>query len=169
MAEACVIGVDPGAHSAAALLTVCADPAVIAVHVFNSAAKNPKFPHLTAVIRELLSVAAVTGHALIGAWIEGQFVGENAASALSLARSAGRWQEACAATGVTAYIVEPSTWQSKELQGWRRAGTTTKAAAIQRCAGIWRLNLVEHAADAALIGRWAAIEAWQENTMRRLV
>lgn len=167
-ATAAVIGIDPGAHSAAALVSIAPAPAILSIIEHTFAAKRHAYNTPSAIIAALLADAAAQGLTVAGAWLEGQFVGPNVASALSLARSAGRWQEACAVSGLPCTIVESSAWQARELREWRTIGTT-KRAAILRCAGIWRVAVSEHAADAALIARYAAIETWAHARQPRIL
>jgi len=95
------------------------------------------------------------------ACIESQYLGENPRSCITLAQTAGRWIEACAAAEIPIVVlVDPSTWQHAELSIRGKARRKQrKAASISKCLGLWKIELVDHCADAALIARWAAVES----------
>lgn len=160
-ARAAVIGIDPGTTSAAALLTVEPAPRVIATvtHAFDKKTSGTA----SATVRTLCSAAVLNELLVLGVWIEGQYLGINPRSLIVLARTAGRWQEAAETNDLHCHIVEPVTWQARELPAWRVIGDT-KRAAIGRVAGIYRMTVSEHVADAILIARYAAIT---EYTARR--
>lgn len=151
-----VIGIDPGAHAAAALLRLDNAPTLVysLTHRFDTVAGAKVTA--TALMQKVLEEAGARSLSVIGAAIEEQFVRLNPRSALALARCAGRWQEACAVHGLEVTLVEPSKWQSKEF-GTILRRAAGKERSVQRCQYLWQAKLSEDAADAALIGRWYGI------------
>jgi Holliday junction resolvasome RuvABC endonuclease subunit len=152
-----VIGIDPGAHAAAAILRLDNAPTLVysLTHRFDTVAGAKVTA--TALVRRLLEEAGTRGLCIISAALEEQFVRLNPRAALTLARSAGRWQEACAVHNIAVTLVEPSAWQSKEF-GTILRRAVGKHRAVQRCLGLWQATLDEDEADAALIGRWHGIQ-----------
>lgn len=152
-----VIGIDPGAHAAAAILRLDNAPTLVfsLTQRFDTVAGAKVTA--TALVQRLLEEAGTRGLTVLSAALEEQFVRLNPRSALTLARWAGRWQEACAVHGLPVTLVEPSAWQSKEF-GTILRRAAGKDRAMQRCRYLWQATLSEDAADAALIGRWHGIQ-----------
>lgn len=152
-----VIGIDPGAHAAAAIVRLDAAPTLVysLTHRFDTVAGAKVTA--TALVQTLLEAAGTRGLTVLSVALEEQFVRLNPRAALTLARWAGRWQEACAVHGLPVVLVEPSAWQSKEF-GTLLRRAVGKDRAVQRCRYLWQATLGEDAADAALIGRWHGIQ-----------
>lgn len=161
-----LIAIDPGAKSACALLTVEANPRLVLHNRWN--ATNPLASQLctpTDVIRYL--VAASQAHRMVVGYavIEDQYVAKNNFSAISLARNSGRWFEACAQNGLRATFIKPSSWQSAELAHIRGTGKrkSLKAATKAKAKALFGQDLCSDTADAAMLGRYAAIRFWRSR------
>lgn len=144
------IGIDPGQHSAWAIV----DERFALIDAGEVRYDLKRHELATTVVLRLSSL-----YTLKMACLEDQYVGENKHSALSLARNAGRWMEACDHAGVPLVLVSASEWQSAELGLRSRASREErKGAAAARCRGLWRVQASEHVCDAALMARWLAVE-----------
>lgn len=152
-----VIGIDPGAHAAAALLRLDNVPTL--VHTLDHRFDTVAGARITAtsLIKHMLDKATLLNLRVVSAALEEQFVRLNPRAALTLARSAGRWEEACVVHAIPVTMVEPSKWQSKEF-GTLLKRAAGKARSVERCRYLWQAVLSEDAADAALIGRWHGIQ-----------
>jgi Holliday junction resolvasome RuvABC endonuclease subunit len=143
-----VLGIDPGATSGWAIVSISANPKLLRHGIF-------KFKDDASTVRELTLALDGLEDTVIKTFIENQFVSKNIQSTMKICKKAGRWEEASIYHGIDVEYIYPATWQSKELNGHKRA--TLKKASIAKCKGIWNVNLKEDTADASLIGRYAAL------------
>ncbi len=162
-----VIGIDPGANSGIAVVSVEQQPRLLVSEQFNfSKARKGQDRTPTEVLIRLVAAMIRQDTTVISATIEDQYVFKNVRSALTLAHNAGRWEEACRYNGIDVEYVLPSHWQRLELSGvtGRKAKRDVlKRAArdiTERCFGV-RLSI--DAADAALIGRHHARKTWAKK------
>lgn len=121
----------------------------------------------TEIVRGIVADVAADGYEIHAAVIEDQFVRVNARSALTLARTAGRWVEACAVAGFAVELIPASQWQAAALArivptaGGRAKRPDLKAASVRHASRLWGVNLGPDEADAALMGRFVALrETW---------
>jgi len=154
-----ILSIDPGTTSGWAILTVEAAPKLLtygAIHFPKP--RRGQFKTATEAIEEATKRAKGS---IIQTVIEDQFVSKNMQSALKLARKAGRWEEASEHLGFPVEYVAASSWQSKELSGFKRKDL--KKGAKAKVKGIWNEDVSEHIADAALLGRWFALRMFYKN------
>jgi Holliday junction resolvasome RuvABC endonuclease subunit len=157
-----VLAIDPGATSGWAVVTVELQPRVLRCGQLALAGERTPTNVVTSVLGD--PTCSVTY-----AVIEDQYVAVNKDSAIKLARSAGRWEEACRWHGLRVDYVAAATWQAAELALRGRAKRAQLAAALRAKAGaLYGDALREHEASAALIGRWWAVQrAWRGAGARR--
>ncbi len=154
MGAALALGIDPGASSGWALVTVAARPALISSgRVRLDRGETPTFA--------LQAVLASAPSAVAHVAIESQFVAKNIRTSLRLAQSAGRWEEAAAALlpGVAIAWVSPAGWQAAVLRGimgGQARRDERKASSAAACRMRWGKDLEGDVADAACIAAWAA-------------
>lgn len=143
-----VLSIDPGEMSGLAVVTAEAAPKLL--KCICAMPHKERAPFVDGFIgnflEEELSVAV----------IEDQYLGVNPDSMKKLARNSGRWQEACIANGLEVRFVMPSVWQSSELGRGKRE--QLKKMAVEKCRGLWKVDLESDAADAALLGRYVALK-----------
>lgn len=156
-----VIGIDPGATSGWAALTVDPNPDLI---LFDSIAwpkpgTKKDLPANTpcAIVDALVDTLSRFGHTIIGAAIEDQYLSRNPDSMKKLARNGGRWEEACRRIGIPVEWINTQKWQSAELGTARIDSDEVKRRCSMKTRGLWNRKVGKHAADAALIGRYYAI------------
>ena len=152
---ALVLGIDPGAVSGFAVVTMEAAPRLVKHDFIRlDAGEIPSL--VTNGIEYLIQrrIAAMV--------IESQFVAKNIKTAIRLAQFAGRWEEACIATfpDIPVQWVKPNEWQTAMLAGAMGGGRAKreqrKAAAISICLARWKVKLETDVADAALIAAFVA-------------
>jgi Holliday junction resolvasome RuvABC endonuclease subunit len=154
-----VLAIDPGETSGLAVVTVEAAPYL---RMVITRAADVQLP-MTDIAQILQSEGAqYEGRRANGfpdiesAVIEDQFLGINPDSLKKLTRNSGRWEEACIANGLDVRFVMPSVWQTAELGKGKR--DQLKKMAVEKCRGLWGVELESDAADAALLGRYVALE-----------
>lgn len=116
------IGIDPGINSALAAVTIEAKPRCLLTaryRVGNPRKTEPQTP--TEALKRSIQFLAEHGHSVWIAGIEDQYAKKNWRSAMSLAQTAGRWQEACASCSVPFVKIEPAQWQSTTVTPFKRA------------------------------------------------
>jgi Holliday junction resolvasome RuvABC endonuclease subunit len=167
-----VLGVDPGEVSGWALVTVGPDPRLIAVGSLAVHGGGGLHAQATALVRQLDMMTSDPQFACPRAIIEDQYLArgekENVRALTSLARMAGRWTEFCLTWGLDVERVQASRWQADVLG--KGLGVTARAesamrklASVGHAQRLWPRVAVEwdeHAADAALMARWSAVEQY---------
>ncbi len=104
-------------------------------------------------------MSLIPSYDLIHCAIESQYVGPNIASALALARGAGRFIEAMCENDIPYEMVNPKSWQSKELGKGKMKRDQLKKLSVQKVNALYGLHEKEHyATDAILIARYMLIE-----------
>lgn len=123
-----VIGIDPGRESGIGVVTIEAHPSCLLTakyRVGNPRKSEPETP--TDALNNILTAIGRLGYKVKVAAIEDQYVHKNWRSAISLAQTAGRWQEACCVCSVPVVKVEPAQWQSTTVMPFKKAfGMTGK-------------------------------------------
>lgn len=156
-----VIGIDPGATCGWAGVTVETNPNLV---LFDSVTL-PKMGTKKDIPANTPSAVAEALIATLGRFdqtvevvaIEDQYLSVNPDSMKKLARSAGRWEEAWRRLGVRVEWVNAQVWQSAELGTSRINSEEVKRRCKMKVLGMWKKEVPEHAADAALIARYTAI------------
>ncbi len=157
-----IIGIDPGATSGWAALTVELNPNLI----LSSSIKWPKPGAKTdlsantpsAVAEAIVTTLGRSGHTVIGAAIEDQYLSINPDSMKKLARNAGRWEEAWRRLDIPVAWINTQTWQSAELGTSRIKSAEVKRRCEAKARGLWKKTIAKHEADAAIIGRYFAVQ-----------
>lgn len=156
-----IIGIDPGATSGWAALTVESNPRLLLVDSIKWPKPGTKkdLPANTpaSVVESVISALGQSGHVVVGAAIEDQYLGLNPDTMKKLARNAGRWEEAFRRLGISVQWVNPQTWQTKELGTSRIGSAEVKRRCSMKVRGMWNVKVRQDAADAAIIGRYAAV------------
>lgn len=153
-----LLAVDPGSISGWAVVSITLNPMLLVYGNANMSKGSPT----TIIIERILSNAAVPPPERCV--IEDQYLDKNVDSLKKLARSAGRWEEACISSGMTVDYVPAASWQRSELSAVRQiARKERKRMSIAKVHGIWGVRASEHIADAALLARYAAIHACYES------
>lgn len=168
-----VIGIDPGAVSGIAVVTLEPAPKLVS----HSKVRVDKGNLPSTVLNNLrgLDVAAVA--------IESQYVALNVSTAIRLAQTAGRWEEAVLACGAfyfggdasnrpitTLHWVKPSEWQAHMLNGFigrRTKRKQRKEAARSVALYRWGVELETDVADAAMIAAFQAEKMAFEMRIKR--
>ena len=152
-----ILAVDPGGTAGWAVMTVERNPKLVMWGVFKFQAQATP----TALVSEILHEVGASGYKLVSVHIEDQYVGVNPQSALKVGRKAGRWEEAADVAKLPFSYINPQSWQHKTLKGLIRGRSpkraARKAAAAMYARAAWKCDLPEDAADAACMGRYAAI------------
>lgn len=161
MAEV-VVGIDPGATSGWAVVTVSPGPALV---LFDSLAwpkpgeRNDTPARTPSAIAESVSETLTqTGHTIVAVAIEDQYLSRNPDSMKKLARNAGRWEESWRRLGFRVEWINTQKWQSAELGTARIDSDEVKRRCARKVLGLWRKEVGKHAADAALIARYLAVK-----------
>ena len=172
-----LFAIDPAARSGYAVLTIERSPRLLYFGVLDFKKSSHTASSLT---REVLaSCEAEHPNTLIERGvIEDQFMAVRkpkpgarddkakviAQSAIKVARKAGRWEEAFSVHGIPFSYVHPQSWQSRELgKGSIKGRDLLKKQSVSKACGIFGLRSVsQDAADAILIGRYAAVQAAQK-------
>lgn len=159
-----ILAIDPGATSGWAVVLVGSSPKLVwsgTFHFCTTPKGQPVSP--TELVTYLSREARAHGYPIQRAAIEDQYLDKNPNTLKKLARSAGRWEEACAVAQVPCEYVAASTWQSRELglRGARR--DALRRAADAKAYGLWSLEGTEHQIDAALIGRCVAVTVYHRT------
>jgi len=156
-----VIGIDPGATSGWAGVTVEHNPTLL---LFDAMAmpkpgtsKDIAFNTPSAIAGRLIDDFRRLGHTVVAAAIEDQYLSKNPDSMKKLARNAGRWEEAWRRLGIPVEWVNAQVWQSAELGTSRIDSAEVKRRCAMKVLGLWRKKVGKHSADAALIARYYAI------------
>ena len=156
-----VIGIDPGATSGWAGVTVDHNPSLLlfdAIEWPKPGTTKDLPPNTPSAIAEcIVESLRRLGHTVIVAAIEDQYLSKNPDSMKKLARNAGRWEEAWRRIGIPVEWVNTQVWQSAELGTSRIDSAEVKRRCKMKVLGMWRKKVVNHAADAALIARYVAI------------
>jgi len=160
---ALVLGIDPGATSGWALVTVAPNP-VLATFGKTRLDKGEVPTRAMTVMSEMgpEHIGLPRSSYVAAMVIESQFVALNIKTAIRLAQYAGRWEEACLATfpDIPVQWVKPNEWQTAMLAGAMGGGRAKraqrKAAAISVCLARWKVKLETDVADAALIAAFVA-------------
>ena len=152
----CVLGIDPGAASGIAVVTVEGNPRLMNY----GKVRLDKGETPTLALGELWK--HIHDH-LAAVVIEDQFVAKNIKTAMRLAQTAGRWEEACIAAfpGIPVQWIKPNEWQQAMLarvmgRGGQAKREQRKKAAVAVCLGRWGQELSTDMADAALIAAFVA-------------
>ena len=167
-----VIGIDPGAVSGIAVVTLSPKPELVSfAKVRLDKGALPSKELLAHKSRDIAAVA-----------IESQYVAVNISTAIRLAQTAGRWEEAALATlGIgcetgsnspVAYLywVKPNEWQSHMLKGFvgkRAKRKQRKDAAISVALYRWGKQLESDVADAAMIAAFQSERMAFEMRIKR--
>jgi Holliday junction resolvasome RuvABC endonuclease subunit len=156
-----VIGIDPGATSGWAGVTVEHNPALL---LFDSlampkpgTAKDVPANTPTFIAKSLVESLRRLGHTVVAVAIEDQYLSRNPDSMKKLSRNAGRWEEAWRWLGIPVEWVNAQVWQSAELGTSRIDSDEVKRRCAMKVLGLWRRKVGAHASDAALIARYLAI------------
>lgn len=156
-----VIGIDPGATSGWAAVTVDPNPALL---LFDSIAWPKKgtkkdLPANTpsAIAEGIIDTLRQFGHVVVEVAIEDQYLSRNPDSMKKLSRNAGRWEESWRRLGIGVEWINTQKWQSAELGTARIDSAEVKRRCGMKTRGLWNRNVGQHAADAALIARYWAI------------
>lgn len=160
-----LLSIDSAKHSGWAVVTIEAQPRLLLWDEFTFPGKRKKVSANTAtsVVKAVtVAISERTEFDLALAVIEDQYLDQgvkrNVDTLKKMARTSGRWEEACLAHGIPVAFLLATTWQSAEL-GLRKASREMlKAVAISKASAIFGEKLPGDAADAALMGRYAAIE-----------
>jgi len=156
-----VIGIDPGATSGWAVLTVEGNPNLLLGDSITwpkaGTKKDLSANTPSSVVKSLVESMRQFGHTVVGAAIEDQFLKLNVNTMKKIARNSGRWEEACRSQDIPVVWVNPATWQAKELGSSRIDSAEVKRRCARKVVGIWNQRLKQDAADAAIIGRYHAI------------
>jgi Holliday junction resolvasome RuvABC endonuclease subunit len=165
-----VIGIDPGATSGWAVLTVELSPKLLISDMMTWPKKGTKkdVPANTpsGIVACIIDVMRRFGHTVAGAAIEDQYLARNPDSMKKLARNGGRWEEACRCAGIPVEWVNTAVWQSKELGTSKITSAEVKRRCIVKAKGLWGQKLNEHESDAAMIGRYFAIRYFADRCAR---
>lgn len=168
-----LFSVDPAARSGYAVLTIEPAPRLLYFGVLDFKKSSNTATQLTKDVILLCEVDHPNVSIERGV-IEDQFMAVRkskdgktnviAQSAIKVARKAGRWEEALSSRGIPISYVHPQSWQSKELGGGSAKGRDLlKKQSVAKAMGVFGLNSVsQDAADAILIGRFAAVNAAQK-------
>jgi len=156
-----IVGIDPGATSGWAVVTVEMNPKL----VLSDSIKWPKpgeKKYNAANIPSAVAVAITEAmrrfdHDIWSVAIEDQYLSRNPDSMKKLARNGGRWEEAWLRLGCPVEWVNTQKWQSAELGTCRVDSAEVKRRAEMKVLGLWKQKISSHAADAALIARFVAI------------
>lgn len=164
-----VLAIDPGATSGYAVLTIEPNPEILikGTYRFGKTNDTPSW-----IVRDILRKMGSERDyfKIILAVIEDQYLDttskRNPDTLKKVARNSGRWEEACSDSSLSVEYVMASTWQARELglSGVKRE--IVKRAAKGKAEGIWKQNFTADAADAALLGRYAAIQLHTGNPVR---
>jgi Holliday junction resolvasome RuvABC endonuclease subunit len=154
-----VIGVDPGAVSGWAIVTIGAKPLVDRCGKIEFAKpRRREFRTASEMVRWALARYTVR---LIA--IEAQYFDANdprkIASTIKLCRSAGRWEEAAEVYNIPHKWTNPATWQAAML-GARMRRDQLKIISQRVAAQRFGVAGPEHIADACHIGAYEATEIW---------
>lgn len=128
----------------------------------DNAANTP-----TAIVRSVIDAMVQSGHTVIGAAIEDQYLSVNPDSMKKLARNGGRWEEACRSLGIPVEWINTQTWQTKELGTCRIDSKEVKRRCNAKARGLWGTKVKDHEADASIIGRYHAIRKAFADLRRR--
>lgn len=147
-----VLGIDPGAASGFAIVTVEANPRLM----------DCDFVRLDKRETPTRAMGAIRMYHIVAVAIETQFVALNIKTAIRLAQFAGRWEEACIAAfpDLPVQWIKLAAWQQAMLAGAMGGGRAKreqrKKAAVAVCMGRWGQKLGTDMADAALIAAFVA-------------
>ncbi len=162
--ERVIIGIDPGATSGWAVLSVEANPQLVLYgsFVWPKPGTKKDIPANTpsAKVEGMIEAMTQTGCVIVGAAVEDHYLSRSAPnpdSMKKLARNGGRWEESFRRLGISVEWVNPQSWQSAELGTCRLDRAEVKRRCARKVRGLWNEKMGEDAADAALIGRYAAI------------
>lgn len=156
-----VIGIDPGATSGWAGVTISHNPALVLTNHLEMPKPGTKkdTPSNTpsAIVESLVEGLRQLGHTVVAVAIEDQYLSKNPDSMKKLSRNSGRWEEAWRRLGYPVEWVNTQTWQSAELGTHRIDSAEVKRRCAMKVLGMWRTKVVSHESDAALIARYVAI------------
>ena len=161
-----LIAIDPGARSGYAVLTIESSPRLLFADTANLKRYNDDNSPSRIVELAMDKTINEHGYSLVSAAIEDQFVGKNFATAIKIGRNSGRWEEACRRLHMDVIFIKPASWQHAQLHGLLPPGRAVKSVARKRAASqfvriAYKQELPQDAADAACMGRYAAINATQ--------
>jgi len=168
MKHEALIAIDPGVRSGYAVLSIESEPRLLFAGTANlsrrDADNSPS--HLVEVARD--RTINEFGLSLVSGAVEDQFLGRNPATAIKIGRNSGRWEEACRRLHMDVIFIKPASWQFAQLHGLIPPGRSVKSAARKRAASqfcelAYHRKLPQDAADAACMGRFAAINATQQR------
>lgn len=155
------MGIDPGATSGWAAVTVEHNPALLlfdAMVMPKPGAPKDIPPNTPSAVAEgIVEQFRRLGHTIVAVAIEDQYLSKNPDSMKKLSRNAGRWEEAWRRLGFPVVWVNAQVWQSAELGTSRIDSAEVKRRCAMKVLGLWRKKVGAHSADAALIARYHAI------------
>lgn len=161
-----LIAIDPGIRSGYAVLTIESEPRLLIAGTADL--KRPDINNSPSYILELCRARTVNefGFSLVSGVVEDQFLGRNPATAIKIGRNSGRWEEACRRLHMDVIFIKPASWQHAQLHGLLPPGRAVKSKARKKAASqfvklAYKRDLPQDAADAACMGRYAAINATQ--------
>lgn len=162
MTDPVVLGVDPGAVSGWALVTIQASPRLVSFGKIEfTKPRRGEFRTASQCVQWALSRPNTVE--LVA--IESQYLDRDPkriASMIKLCRSAGRWIEAAEEGGLIHWEINPSKWQSATL-GARFTRDQLKKISRAVCAQRFGVNISHNISDAVLIATYAAVELYQNG------
>ncbi len=172
MKHEALIAIDPGNRSGYAVLTIESEPRLLfsgTVDVTKAGVQHSPSHVLEFAQRHTLDKH---GYSLTMGVVEDQFVGKNPATSIKIGRNSGRWEEACRRLFMDVTFIKPASWQHAQLKGLLPKGRGVKSVHRKRAAAqfvqiAYGRKLAQDAADAAVMGRYAAINQTQQSLFRR--
>lgn len=152
-----VIGIDPGAHGAIAVLSTLGELAVHdmpAVTITRGGKQKTEID--TAALAHLLRDARHNARAVVER--VGAMPGQGVTSMFAFGRSVGQIEGALAALNIPVTYVTPQTWQRALSVPKGKDGSRLRASQVMPAyAGEWRLVKHDGRAEAALIAMWGVL------------